>query len=798
MKTKLVLRIALLAVLAVVVFVWYQRGATNPFATRQLGADAANLETAYKTEYSWAIRETAADISEMAGKGSSRSDAPALVETMVPWHPDLLASYAASQIGPAGDAKPGENDPGDQHNTLLPMSVDAILKSNTAVSAALKRDMKNPRAHEAAALTLAAFAMREAAEGLSDTRWALNRMTAHLAMAQALRNGEPASVDGQLAAAALLALTDRQKTAMAALDAFPASTPEAAAWQRALRMRVTQDWKLLAEPANATRLEKLEYFRARRATLCCILASQDLEDIREPIVADFGRIAASRSLTVQDGNNFVDDGLANEIGELAYVYRQIHQRELPKELPAGIVNVRAGRLLADGDPKVIPWGAWAEFGNRHIGMWAVKIDQHYRMMLGAADSADHYKRALDAQLGHLTMYPVASTGRTKGQTGSEADLSQIDKAIDVAIRAPELITYDYWNFMAKGSNSEPVKRGMPQQKTWFALASPDVPYDIALRAEFTLNGLKPPALEALMDEARHNIGLLSRVAQRHKTNEQLMAKVRELTGPHVAYDMWSIDSAINAARDADDRVALRRQACELSVNQCLELASELAKTDEDAAAAEYQKAFSNPALDAIRMTNSSGWLVRYYERNKQPAKALDLAERSASVGSGSGLLTLALLHERRSEFDEADQLYTRNADRYQHKAPLAGFLYRQGVVEKKPMYLVRWRDLERELFGFSGGLQPMATEMKTQPMNGVFVEQDSYWSRQAGLRAGDIIVGVDGWKVENVDQLNSVLWLQPAAKTYKFTAWRGVLFTAEVYQSHGMTLKTHPLKGWIE
>lgn len=798
MKAKIVLRIALLVALAIVVFVWYQRGAPNPLASRRLGATPASLDTAYKTEYEWAIREIAADISEMAGKGSPRSDAPAVIETMVPWHPDLMVPYAASQIGPAGVVKPSENDPGDQHETLLPMSVDAILKSNTVVSAALKRDMKNPRAHEAAALTLAAFAMREAAEGLSDTRWALNRITAHLAMAQALRNGEPASVDGQLASAALLALTDRQKTAIAALDEFTPATPEAAAWQRALRMRVTQDWKMLDEPATATRLEKLEYFRARRATVR-VLASQDLEDIGEPIVADFGRIAANRpSLTVQDGNNFIDDGLASEIGELAYVYRQMHQRELPEELPAEIVNARAGRLLADGDPKVIPWGAWAEFGNRHIGMWAVKIDNHYRYMLGAPDAADESKKQLDSHLGHLTMYPVASMGRTKGQHGTEADMSQIDKAIDVAIRAPELVTYDYWTSMEKGSNSEPVKRGMPKQRPWFALPSADVPYDIALRAGGTMGGLKPPALEELMDEARHNIGLLSRVAQRHKTNEQLMAKVRELTGPRVPYDVWSIESAINAARDADDRIVLRRQACELSVSQCLELAAELAKTDEDAAAAEYEKAFSNPALDAIRMTDSSGWLVRYYERHKQPAKALDLAERSASVGSGSGLLTLALLHERRSEFDEADQIYTTNADRYQHKAPLAGFLYRQGVVEKKPMYLVRWRDLERELFGFSGGLQPMATEMKTQPINGVFVEQDSYWSRQAGLRAGDIIVGVDGWKVENVDQLNSVLWLQPAAKTYKFTAWRGVLFTAEVYQSHGMTLKTFPLKGWIE
>ena len=103
-------RIALLVVLAIVVFVWFQRGAPNPLAARYLGATAADIETAYKTEHAWAIREIAADISEMAGKGRSRSDAPGVVETMVPWHPDLMVPFAASQIGQAGDAKPDEND----------------------------------------------------------------------------------------------------------------------------------------------------------------------------------------------------------------------------------------------------------------------------------------------------------------------------------------------------------------------------------------------------------------------------------------------------------------------------------------------------------------------------------------------------------------------------------------------------------------------------------------------------------------------------------------------------------------
>lgn len=146
-------------------------------------------------------------------------------------------------------------------------------------------------------------------------------------------------------------------------------------------------------------------------------------------------------------------------------------------------------------------------------------------------------------------------------------------------------------------------------------------------------------------------------------------------------------------------------------------------------------------------------------------------------------------------------MFTEAAERYPDccTPPLAAFLYRQAVVAQKGgAYLVRWKVHERQLFSLTGGLQPMATEMQMRPAKGVFVEKDSAQSREAGLRAGDIIIGVDGWKVEDVEQLDAVMWFRPQADTYKVTAWRGKLFTAEIPQRHGLTMKSHPLKGWIE
>jgi hypothetical protein len=766
-------------------------------AAQKLGAPPAPLETPYQTEHAWAIREIVGDINEMVRYRGKQPAAPPFTGTIVPWHPELLTAYAASQFA-AGPMKLTGNEPVDQHEALLVLSPDAILKANAAVSASLKREMRNPRAHEAAALVLAAFALRESAGGLSDTRWALNRMTAHLAVAQALRNGEStASIDGQLAHAALLALTNRQRTAIAALDAITQKTVPALAWQRALRMRVTEDWRMLPMPSQSTRIEKLEYFRARRHTLRSIRGGQDLTDMREPMAVDFARILQSRSFGVEDGQDVVVDGLVAEIGELAYVYKVIHQRDLPRELPATIVNVRAGRLLAGGEPQVVPWGAWAEFAQRHIGQSIDKIDYHHRHRLGMPDRADELKAQLDAGLAHLTLYPIASVARTKGKKGTEADLRYLARAIDVAVRAPELVTFDYWSFMENGAHYEPVTRGMPAKRTFFAPLSVEVPYDAAHRAEALIATLAPPAIEALMDEAPYDVGLLSRIVQRYGRLRPLMDKARVLAGPRIEFDMWAMDWAINTARDRDDRLALRRKACELAIGQCLALADDLADVDEQAAAAEYEKVFRSPALDQVSMANASGWLVEYYERNGQLVQAMDLAQRSAAVYSARGLATLAHLLERRARISEADDVFAAMAQRYPtDKAELAGFLYRQAVTGKKPPYLSRWKAIEKEIF--PNGLQPMPTAMTQQPGNGVFVEKDSDSSRRVRLQAGDIIVGVDGWKVDSKEQYTAVLAFLPPHTKHKLTAWRGILFTVELWANNGMTLKTHPLKGWIE
>lgn len=772
-----------------------------PADARQLGGPPARLATPYQTEQAWAAGEIASDIAEMAAL-ALRQTRPTLVAPpamAARWIPEEWAAFAAEQLGPSSRASNDARAP-LQYALLTDLTVPALVRASAAVSASLKQNMRDAGAHESAALVIGAFGLRESAGGLSDVRWPLNRMTAHLAMASALRrDGSAMTMDGHLAQATLLALSDRDASTLAAVAMLPETSADAAlgAWARALRLRVAEDWRIVAQPAKALRIEKLAYFRARREAMNGTHAGQELALMGESVSADFARLVLSFTWGVEDGNIFVRPAQALELMEIADAHRLVQGRPLPSDLPAAVLNVRAGRLVTSEGPQVLPWGAWAEFFQRHIGNYIGQVDRLHRQSLASPGEADAIKRRVDAQFGHLALFPVATAQRTKGR-GTEADLTYIRQAIALAVRAPELVTYDFWAFLDLGARYEMVTNIMPERRLWFAMPTATMPYEAGIRTGGTVIAIPLPELEALINEASSDLWLLNSALRPRPNNQALVALVLKLLQARNGYDLSAIDYAVAYTRDAKERVAWRRRGCELSVNQCVRLASLLAVIgDEAAAAAEYERAFKDPSLDQVSMSNSSQWLVGYYERNRQLDRALELAERSAAVGSARGMTTLARLYERRNRSDEARFLYERMASRYQRSGDeLAGFLYRQVVVGGRQSLQADWNRVVQELF--PGGLKPMPTATPAEPTKGVFVYKDSYESRRLRLQAGDIIIGLDGWLVENKEQYDAVMAFTDDGVKHKITAWRGVLFTIEADEDIGMELQTFPLRGWIQ
>lgn len=771
-----------------------------PATAQVFGARPEPLTTPNQTEHAWAIRETTLDIAEMAAsaRGAKPMADVAPPVGAMPWTPEAFVAFAREHFGAS---KSPRTPVADQYLALAQLTSAAVARSSEIVSDALRRNMREPRAHDSAALVVAAFGLGEAAGGLSDVRWSLNRITAHLAVADALRPaGEAPSIDGQLARVAFLALANRTRSAMALLDAMAPRPNDRAllAWTRALRMRLTHDWRQMPSPELGSRIEKREYFRARRKTMKTVRAGQELAMLSESPAADFGRIVMTSSPGVEDGNDFVEPALGAELLEMSEVYRLVQKQQLPSAVPDAIINVRAGRLMSSGVPRVVSWGAWAEFFQRHIGLYIEEVDDFQRRMLASEDRADRTKAQLDQLFRGWTLFPVASIMRTRGR-GLEGDATYLREAIAVAYRAPELVNYLYWSTLAFAVGYEIVPRGMPRQASWFSVApSAAVPYEAGARARDTLPRLQPAALAALLDEASSDVGLHSHALAPRPNTQAVRSSVAAWFRDRAAFDLFSIDGAVLWSRTVEEDIEWRQKGCALAVAQCLSLARLYAFVgDEPKAVAEYERAFKNPALDAVAMANASNWLVRYYERTDQLPRAYDLAQRSADVGSGTGMTTLARLYERRGRIDEAEDLYRRIAIRYRRAArEIAGFYYRQFVVGGKPAYEARWRAIEQALF--PNGLQKAPAAMTQQPAKGVSVYQDSATSRRVRLQAGDIIIAVDGWIVEDKEQFDAVMAFTEPSEPHKLTAWRGVLFTVTMPEDHGMDLQSYPLRGWMQ
>ena len=79
-------------------------------------------------------------------------------------------------------------------------------------------------------------------------------MATHLTLARALRGTGASRPEGRVAEAILAFLAGRQRDALDQLTALEATRTgeNQASWIRALRLRITSDWRLVAEPAQAT------------------------------------------------------------------------------------------------------------------------------------------------------------------------------------------------------------------------------------------------------------------------------------------------------------------------------------------------------------------------------------------------------------------------------------------------------------------------------------------------------------------------------------------------------------------
>jgi hypothetical protein len=185
------------------------------------------------------------------------------------------------------------------------------------------------------------------------------------------------------------------------------------------------------------------------------------------------------------------------------------------------------------------------------------------------------------------------------------------------------------------------------------------------------------------------------------------------------------------------------------------------------AASAYQRAF-DLSSDRIRAANGSGWLVKHYLDEGQHERARAVAEEAGATASGSGLLTLARFHERTGDYQRSEAILEQERARYggrpqypaereeskdgaQDEDDLIGFYYRMAYKRKLAGYESKFLKLAAD--DFPNGMERAELgSFSGFPTDGVAILKTWPQAERVGLKAGDVIVALDGYRVRSQRQ----------------------------------------------
>lgn len=727
----------------------------------------------WKTEQEWLGDRVRARVHELSELASARklSDReaealPALADgdVFAPSRYEPLARQVLA--GAVGAARTAVDDREDARllAALLDLRASVLVREDAALGRQIARQPHAAGSHERAALLLGAFAMRDAAGLSTDLRPALCRLTAHLAVAAALRGAGQPGTAGRVAEATLLTLAGRERDALERVDAVAAESKAAAvrAWVRALRLRNSGDWRIAREAKGLSLLERLEEFRALVKGQGDAPALVWLDRARAEPVVDWGLIATSEGFTVETGGRFCDQVLMLQLGEAMEVRSAFAGAAAE---PRGLVESLGAEESETGGPaseerRAAPlgWPLWADRIQRHL-VFALMNGAYYReSVLGRPGEAGAFSERARESFGRLALYPLMLRRDARDAASYRAAMAAVR---ELAVRSPEQLTPGHWVQIRSKREFAPVPGDLPDEKTWFR---PPLPTGTLLEVGWRLEALPAlrfmdeRALSALREQAPHDLDLALLAVSRLPPAKRDAADMAGVFGPLAETSVRAMGKLADASwYDVTEFRRHEGALCELVPDRCFVLGYRLAELGQaDEAAIAYQKGFDR-ATDRVFAAHESRWLVGYYFDRRRSDKAAAVARAAADTGSAAGLFVLASLLEKSGRLSEAEEQYRQILDRYRDADALVGFYHRRlqaGDAASEPKLRAALA------LALPAGLEPFARgSLPAPPTDGVVVRKENDNTKRWGLHWGDVIVALDGYRVHDrrsYDVVNSL------------------------------------------
>ena len=768
----------------------------------------------YKTEQEWIVAEVVKALIDMAQYAQTQSapEAAALQVQVKPeadatgvttfqvtvpargktwrlrvtdhiWSPEMYAPLVADLLGPQRVAA-GEPSAVSESVTLAALTnpqTSVMVAESERVSSELRLDMTNVGAHEDAALLFATLALREYPGNFYDNHRSLCRLSAHLAMAQALRKGEGPSLAGRFAEVTLLTLAfTPQRATLArldAIDAMPNPSATVGAWSRTLRMRNTEDWRLLPDPKAATLLERLEYLTWISWKTGIAAGLEFLDQTTPEDVPDWGSRVLSGSFSVEAGHRFATAGLAQVFQDAAAMPIGLGDATDPKRMvealnaepAAGPVRLEDGRVLVE----VLDRGTWAAWTQRHVLHHFEKAISFSDDSLGLPDQAKEMKEQFAKAFGGLRQYPLAARRLALDAASYEKAMRE---SLALLTAHPDWIGGHNWTLLLKRPLFPAATFTVPPIELWTQPLFPAGTYFEWPKRLYLPDGhlrVRGPALQQLR-EALPNYSNVVRAALWDRFGENATAAdLKREYGPLLGYDINVMTAVARASYDDPvEYKRIMRRVGDLNPDRLGGLGYYLVEHGEVDEAARVYEEYRTRARDRVGVSNSMRWLVNRLFDQGNKRHALEVAREAAEVNSGRGLSTLASLYERMDRWADAEEYFQKMADRYEGNEPvLLAFHIRRQRAGKEDGAAAREALLAKV---FPASMEKMAdipTEGSPAPEGGLQIAGSSRDATKAGLVRGDIIVAVDGVRVRTHDQYLTVRLLRREPEM-TLTVWR--------------------------
>jgi tetratricopeptide (TPR) repeat protein len=681
------------------------------------------------------------------------------------WSPSVYKEVAANLAGTIGIKAAGAASREDL--TLMSKLADGrpetIEGENQGISAALEKNFGDAELHEQAALLLGAFLLRDHSGSFFDIRFPLSRITAHLAMAQFLHGTGEYGTNGKMALAFLLTLIGDEAPALKQLDAIGTNDDAVLPVTRALRARNTGDYRELAGATNRSQIESVEWFLAMSGFVSTTRAWEKLTETQQRTI-DFVRVANQEGFSVQAGHQIADVSFPLEMREIQNIYKLSHPVELShKNLIDALNQVPERGFTVDTNGnvsvRVIGWGQWADFLQRHLCNAIMKDFYFFNYEWGVPDMAADFASNSENEVGALRLYPFV---RRFDCTNVDGYHQSVDDGFQVTVDSPQLVPAECWNSLCERVYFAPAydPNPNPHLSEWFNHnPPPGTVYDLPPRLHHLSLVSRAGTLahfETLRQLAPYDCGVVNYILTRKYTNHPPYDKAVALFGPVLPYSVTALRTVANAAQDQPGQYEkYMLQAAELDPACYYDLGDYEWNQQHEDKAAEYIDKACELDVDAVRIANHSYWRVGYCMRKGQIEKAREIADYGAEVYSGVGLQAKALFMEDTTNYDEAFQWYLKNEERYNDSWPLVEFCIR---CKEEYQYAKFDAELEkREHLYFPNGTERASlNDFQNQPTNGVLIQQQNDLLLSYGLKAGDVIVALDGVRTHNFAQYRFV------------------------------------------